>query len=476
MLHCTDEWKNIIYKDSALIKKFSIQIILRILLILATCILVAWCVNAAYWFTVAGLIILILLQVWSMISYVNTTNYALVKFIDALKNEDHSVYFSPSKKGKSFALVFEDFNTIIKIFKKNKIEKEAQYKHFKQILEHVNLGIISIKKEDLYTDQSKNEILFLNKAVSEILHLPRHKYWHRIARQAPWFTAEVKALQNGGKRLVEIKNETEQKRLSLEVINVNFLNIPFLIITFQDIHSEIEQKEIEAWHNIMRVIAHEMMNSFTPISSLASTIKLITESDTGQLLKASELNSEEIEDINLAATTIQKRSAGLLDFVEDYRSLSNLPTPQTKRVNVKEFLLNIERLMKPVLDDHRIIFKRSIVPSNAVLMIDAKQIEQVFINLIGNSIYALEDTTDPYIAIDCQVKEMYTLLTVTDNGRGIQPEIMPQIFIPFFTTRKNGSGIGLSLSKDIMKQHNGQLLASSMPEVNTTFSLVFVNR
>ncbi len=438
------------------------------------CLLLAWFIRTAFWFTVAGISGLIFLQVWSLIRYVNETNYSLVRFLDALKSEDHSVYFSPSKKGKSFAVVFKDFNTIIKIFKKNKIEKEAQYKHFKQILEHVNLGIISIRKEDLFQDKSKNEILFLNRAVSEILHIPRHKYWQRIAKQVPWFAEEVKAIQNGGKSLVEQKYDSEQKRLSLAVINVRFLNIPYLIITFQDIHAEIEQKEIEAWHNIMRVLAHEMMNSFTPISSLASTIKLITEEDdTGVLLKASELGNEEIEDINLAATTIKNRSIGLLDFVEDYRSLSDLPTPQTKLVNVKEFLLNIERLMKPVLDEHQIHFKIGIVPPKATLMMDAKQIEQVFINLIGNSIYALENTSDPFITINCQVKEMQTILSVMDNGRGIQPEILSQIFIPFFTTRKNGSGIGLSLSKDIMKQHKGQLIVSSEQDVNTTFSLIF---
>lgn len=455
-----------------MIKRFSIQIIFRVLLILATCLAQVWVISKSYWFTLAGVFVLILFQVWSLIRYVNATNYSLVKFLDALKNEDHSVYFSPSQKGKSFALVFEDFNTIIKIFKKNKIEKEAQFKHFKQILEYVNLGIISIRKEDLFADKSQNEILFLNKAVSDILQLPRHKYWHRIAQQIPWFAAEVKVLQNGGKRLVELKNEAQQKRLSLEVINVRFLDIPYLIITFQDIHSEIEQKEIEAWHNIMQVIAHEMLNSFTPISSLAATIKLITEDGSGELLNPVDLASGALEDINLAATTIKKRSAGLLDFVEDYRSLANLPEPKLKSVNVKDFLLNIERLMKPVLEEQQIALKIGAIPPRASLLIDAKQIEQVFINLIGNSTYALSDTETPFIAIDCQITDKHTILSVTDNGRGIPPEIISQIFIPFFTTRKNGSGIGLSLSKDIIKQHQGQLLVNSELGKNTVFSLV----
>ena len=458
-----------------MIKRFSIQIILRVVLIFLSCLLLAWLILHAFWFTTAGLAILILLQILSLIRYVNVTNYTLVKFLNALKNEDHSVYFSPSQKGKSFARLFEDFNTILRLFKQNKIEKEAQFKHFRQILERVNLGIISINKEDLSPDTSPNEVLLLNQAVSDILEIPRHKYWHRIARQVPWFAEAVSTLQEGGKQLVEYKNKAEAQQLALEVVNARFLNIPYLIITFKDIRSEIEQKEIEAWHKVIHVMAHEMLNSFTPISSLASTIKSMTEDEQGNLLLLQNLGEEGLGDINLAASTIKRRSDGLLDFVEDYRMLSNLPQPEKVPVNVKEFLQSIARLMKPVLDEKQIAFHCGQVPSKATLLFDPKLIEQVYINLIGNSIYALENTDEPRISIACQINTTQTLLTVSDNGRGIQPEILPKIFIPFFTTRKNGSGIGLSLSKDILKQHQGQLLVRSEPGVETTFSLVFNN-
>ncbi len=411
----------------------------------------------------------------SLIRYVNETNYSLSKFLDALKSEDHSVYFSTSEKGKSFAGVYRDFNTIIGIFKKNKIEKEAQFKHFKQILEHVNLGIISIRKEDLDDEHSENEILFLNRAASEILNQPRNKYWHRFARQLPWFANEVKLLSNGGKKLLEIGKETQQKQLSLEVVNIHFLEIPYLIITFQDIHSEIEQKEMEAWHNVIRVLAHEMLNSFTPVSSLAATIKTMTENDNHEILKSNAIDDEILTDINLAAATIKKRADGLLDFVKDYRTISNVPIPKMKEVNVKEFLQSIERLMKPILEEKGIPLNIGIVPSNATLLFDSKLIEQVFINIIGNGIYALEKKETPLISINCEVKDLQTIISVTDNGKGISDEILKQIFIPFFTTRKDGSGIGLSLSKNIMKQHYGQLLVSSEEDIYTTFSLVFPN-
>jgi len=399
----------------------------------------------------------------------------LVKFLDALKTEDHSVYFSPTKKGDSFAKVYDDFNLIIKIFKRNKIEKEAQYKYFKYILEHVNLGIISINKEDLFKEQAESELLFLNKAACDILQQPQHKYWHRMAKNLPWFEEEVKKLADGGKSLVDFGDDLIRKQLSLEVIEIQLLSAPYLIIAFQDIRSEIEQKEIEAWHNVIRILAHEMLNSFTPVSSLASTIKSMTESEEGNPIDLKDLDDEDIRDINLAATTIKKRSDGLLDFVKDYRTISNVPIPKLKPVNVKKFLSEIEVLMSSNAKEAKVDINILPIPANATIKIDRKLIEQVLINLINNSIHALEGIKEPLIKISCIVEQDKTLILVSDNGKGIEENIMNQIFIPFYTTKKNGSGIGLSLSKNILKKHGGNLLVSSEVGFYTTFTLIFKN-
>lgn len=297
-----------------MIKKFTIQVVIRILLILFFCVLFSFFILKNFWFNTAGIGVLIIIQVSLLIKYVNNTNYSLVKFLEALKNEDFSVYFSPTKKGDSFVKVYDDFNRIIKIFKQNKIEKEAQYTYFKYILEHVNLGIISIKKQNLFNDISDDEIPFLNKAACDILQQPKHKYWHRLAEKAPWLVDEIKKIVDGGKTLVDFGDEIERKQLSLEVIELQLLNVPYLIITFQDIRSEIEQKEIEAWHNVIRILAHEMLNSFTPVSSLASTIKSLTETEQGLPISINELDEDDLKDINMAASTIKKRSDGLLVF------------------------------------------------------------------------------------------------------------------------------------------------------------------
>ena len=458
-----------------MIKRFTLQVVLRILAIVVFCVALSMLLMKGLWFSTILIGMLIMLQVYFLIRYVNNTNYALVKFMDALKNEDFSVYFSPSKKGDSFAKVYDDFNLIIRLFKRNKIEKEAQYKYFKYLLEHVNLGIISIRKEDIEEEKSEEEILFLNQAACNILKQPQHRYWHRLAKNVPWLVEEVRKISDGGKVLVEVGDEHENKQLSLEVIEINVLDAPYLIITFQDIRSEIEQKEIEAWHNVIRILAHEMLNSFTPVSSLASTIKELTGEGEKEAKPVSEMDDEDIKDINTAASTIKKRSDGLLVFVNDYRTIANVPVPQMEKINVKEFLKEIIVLMESVAAQQSVKLVLGAIPSHATINADQKLIEQILINLINNSCAALKGRKDPVIEMAASVNPENTVITVYDNGTGIEDNILNQIFIPFFTTKKNGSGIGLSLSKNIMKKHGGNLLAQSVPGESTTFSLFFKN-
>ncbi len=456
-----------------MIKRFSIQIVIRVLLIVASCLGLTYFFGRGNWFTFFAISLLIVAQVLFLIQYVNNTNYTLVKFLDALKNKDFSVYFSPTEKGNSFVALFNDFNAIIKLFKQNKIDKEAQLQYFNQILEQIGLGIISIKKDDLLHDNTDDEILFLNNAACQLLDLPKHKYWHRIAQHSPWLQYQLLTIANGGKALLNIGKDLKHQQLAIEVVNIELLNVPYLIISLQDIHTEIEQKEMEAWHKVIRVLAHEMMNSFTPISSLTSTLKSLTENENGEVIDISELDNEDIQDINLGISTIQKRSEGLLDFVKDYRKISNVPIPNLKTTNLKDFIEDLERLMRPTIEKNNIALIIKPIPPRAAILIDSKLIEQVIINLISNSINALNDCAKPTITINCVIKPKQTILSLTDNGIGIPDDIKKNIFVPFYTTRENGSGIGLSLSKSIMKHHKGQIYVQTEEGKFTTFLLAF---
>lgn len=204
-------------------------------------------------------------------------------------------------------------------------------------------------------------------------------------------------------------------------------------------------------------------------------MKALTEDENGDLKSMDKLDNEDIHDINLAASTIKKRSDGLLDFVKDYRTISNIPVPQLARINVKKFLSSVKLLMTTPMNEDNIELKLLPTPANAIIKADSKLIEQVLINLIYNSIHALKGREQPTIKLSCVVEIDKTVIILTDNGMGIEEKIMNQIFIPFYTTKKNGSGIGLSLSKNILKKHGGNLLVSSEVGVYTTFSLVFKN-
>lgn len=456
-----------------MIHRFTIQVVLRISLILGSCILLAVFVTRQSWFTVAGITVVILLMVISLIRYVNLTNYTLSKFLDALKTGDHSVYFSEEKIGPSFRKLFRDFNEILRIFKQNKISKEAQYEYFNHILEQIPLGIISIKRSDLNKLQESEEILFLNQAACDLLGQPRHKYWHRLARQVPWLAEQIRDMADGGKKLIDLGTDSRELVLSIEVVEIEFMGIPYLIVSLQDIQTEIEQKEMEAWHNIIRVLSHEMMNSFTPVSSLASTIKTMTEDEEGMILDSQSFDNEMVEDINLAASTIHKRAEGLMEFVNDYRTLSNVPVPEFKRVNLREFCQSIEVLMRGVVEEKGITLELSNIPPRIHVNMDVRLIEQVLINLIGNSIHALTGIEEPKITISCEVKPDHIVVLIHDNGKGIPTDIRKNIFVPFYTTRTNGSGIGLSLSKSIMKQHGGNIFVNSKVGKFTIFSLTF---
>jgi signal transduction histidine kinase len=218
-----------------------------------------------------------------------------------------------------------------------------------------------------------------------------------------------------------------------------------------------------------------MLNSFTPVSSLASTMKSLTEDKEGNLLDVNQIDADDIHDINMAASTIKKRSEGLLAFVKDYRKISNVPIPQLNKLKVKKFLLDIQLLMQQAVDDAGIKLELLPIPANASINADSTLIEQVLINLINNSIHALEGVEGRTIKMSCVVEPEKTIIIVSDNGKGIEDEIISQVFIPFYTTKKNGSGIGLSLSKNILKKHGGNLLVSSEAGAYTTFSLVFKN-
>jgi nitrogen fixation/metabolism regulation signal transduction histidine kinase len=279
-------------------------------------------------------------------------------------------------------------------------------------------------------------------------------------------------LKPGEKTLIKLQDNENILQLSIYAAGFTLHQQGLTLISLQNIQSELEEKEMEAWQNLIRVLTHEIMNSVAPISSLSSTANELLTGDSNN--KNQDLRTEVIKDVSVAVKTIERRSKGLMNFVDNYRKLTHIPKPDFEIFQVKTLFDRVKNLMKDQFEQKSINFKMQIDPESLELTADPILIEQVLINLCKNSVEAILEKNNPSIALLGKTDGRGNpVIQVIDNGEGIRGDVVGKIFIPFFTTKKEGSGIGLSLSKQIMRSHGGTLSVSSKPDVETVFSLRF---
>jgi len=446
-------------------QRFTFKLIFKLLFINVLAFLLAYLVvKTKLWFTIAGVSVILLSAIFSLYNYINQIRADIKRFILAIKTRDHTLNFKNKSTKGSFPDLYSSFDEIIKTHKDIQLEQDAMFQLIKTILQQVPVGVIVVKETQNALGQT--EIAFFNEAASTLLNVPAYKYWHRLKQHLPLFTSEIENISKGGKRFLELKIQDKLTQLSTEVIPLNLYGTDYMIISFQNIKDEIEQKEIEAWNRLIGVISHEILNSITPISSLSDTVNsMVAHKDF--------LDKEDLEDLKPAIQTIKRRSEGLLDFVKDYRLIAELPTPELQSHSIGGILQHIHVLMQPFAAVKNIKLVVSQTSSKISIQADLKLVEQALINLVTNGIHALEGVESPLIEIDYRLEQNKLFIDVADNGKGIEPELLEKIFVPFFTTRKNGSGIGLTITRNIMKMHYGSLEVTSIPNEKTIFSLVF---
>tara|TARA_B100001250_G_C19756478_1_gene770338 strand:+ start:188 stop:1534 length:1347 start_codon:yes stop_codon:yes gene_type:complete len=444
--------------------RFGIGLLLRICLILVNLLLLAaaW-LKADLLFTYILLILILAVQIGELLHYTNHTNRELKKFLDAIRHEDYSVNFSGHKLGKSFRDLNEGFKDIIERLKKARVSHQGQTELLKMVMESVRVGILVIEEN--------GTVSLMNQAACQMLNCPQFHNWDMFRKKKSAFASQLGDLDFEGRKLIHL----DDREFYLDLEHIRLVGERYYLISFSDLKNEIEQKEIEAWHKLIRILAHEVMNSVTPISSLSETVQHMLTNSAGEPITTEEFTIERIHDIREAMGTIVRRSRGMLNFVEEYRKLTKLPAPNFEVFGVKELLDEVTALMKPQAEKAGVSLSAEVAQSKLALKADRKMVEQVLINLISNAIYSLEEQADGQIALRSSVTEEHTLIYVQDNGRGIPENILPSIFIPFFSTRKNGSGIGLTLSKNIMKLHKGNITVQSQEGKGTTFQLTFTN-
>ncbi len=410
-------------------------------------------------FTTAFLVSLILLK--SIFDQIDQTNKNLTRFLQSIKFSDLSLSFTSNKMGKSFDELNHAFNEVLEEFKKTRGEREENNRYLQTVLRHVGIGLIAF--------DSNGKIEFINRAARKLLGVQKITHLNISDQLNEQLSRELLRLKSGEKTTVKIVGENDIVQLVVYATEFKMRDSLFKLVSIQNIQSELEEKELEAWQKLIRVLTHEIMNSVTPISSLSATVNDIL-SDGG----ADHLDDEQIDDIKNAVNTIHRRSEGLINFVENYRSLTKIPKPNFEIFAVRSLFDRVKNLLEGDLSKFEIELKCNVVPETLELTADPAMIEQVLINLIINSTHALKDVEAKKITLSALLNEKgRVVIKVTDNGPGIPEDIQEKIFIPFFSTKSSGSGIGLSLARQIMRSHRANIRVTSKPFEETAVILVF---
>jgi two-component system nitrogen regulation sensor histidine kinase NtrY len=468
-------------------KRFSVAVLIRTVFICLSAFLLIYILsNTTFIATPFIVAILIVAQIYSLIHYVQKTNRDIARFFDSIKYSDFSQSFRTNVKGSSFEELNSAFSKVIDEFRKARAEKEEHYRYLQIVVQHIGIGLLAFTQD--------GNVELMNTAAKKLLKVNALDNISELSRISPALVATLRGIKSGDKVLVKIMAENELSQLSIYATEFKLKESRYTLVSLTNIQSELEEREMEAWQNLIRVLTHEIMNSVTPIVSLSSTASSLLnnamsnsqedgkKAETADRIQDSNLQSqhteqldgENLRDVKGALDTIAKRSEGLLHFVDDYRNLTRIPTPNFQTIKLTDLFGRIEKLFSDRFHLRKIWYTYSTDPPNLELTADPDLIEQVLINMVLNSISALSSTSSPMIKLFGKIDDRgATLIQVIDNGHGITEELQEKIFIPFFTTRKEGSGIGLSLARQVMRAHKGGITVHSIPDKETVFTLRF---
>ena len=406
--------------------------------------------------------ILVMAETIFLIHTLNKTNRDLARFFEAFELHDATVSFESQEKTPYTPLRMH-LNRILGEFRELRAGIENERFFFLNTLNHTGTGLLVI--------DSSGKIRFSNRAVQKILDLTIVHEVSQLNRLQPGLAERVMKMKPDSKELIKVVTNNEVVQLSLRCSIFTSREETCRIISFQDIKFEIEQNETEAWQKLIRILTHEIINSVSPITLTASGIIRLLEED---LHKPSDRpDVAMLNKVQEGLLAISKRSKGLAAYVESYQSVYHLPLPVFTVIPIKDLFAQVECLMKETFLDQQIHLEANVMPSSLLLHADEKLICQTLINMLWNSIYALEQRPDKRIWLRAFHLNDQVRISITDNGKGIPPELLDSVFVPFFTTREKGCGIGLSLSREIMKSHNGGIRVHSEPGKETTFTLIF---
>jgi nitrogen fixation/metabolism regulation signal transduction histidine kinase len=406
----------------------------------------------------------IVLQTWELFHFVDTSNRNVSHFLESLEYSDLTQTYAEHLRGGTHDELHQKFNTILSVFRRSGLQKQERLRYLEAVIQHSGVGLLAFSPD--------GSVDMANTALRRMLGLNRIGRIEDLAPLGESMVDTVTHLGPGERRVQKIEREGEMSLLSMSATGFKIGEKIIKLVSVQNITSELVERETEAWQQLVRVLTHEIMNSVTPIASLASTARGMVEpgpNDDGLLLRG-----EALDDLRTAIATIEIRSEGLMRFVEAYRKLTRVPEPRLRIVAVSELLQRIRHLALSHPDAGNTVIEVIVEPESLELTADPDLVEQVLINIVTNALQALKGRPDGVVLLSSRLNEKgQVVIQVTDNGPGIVEKAIDSVFVPFYTTKPTGTGIGLSLSRRIMRMHNGELTATSTPDTSTVFTMRF---
>ncbi|HHP7238269.1 sensor histidine kinase [Longibacter sp.] len=449
-------------------KRFRLQIIVRLVAIVVV-------LGGAYWLAVEAQVyelalVAVLTAVylaWRLIRYVEKMARDLTRFLESVRYADFSQGFTSDGRGPLFDHLRDAFRDVTGEFRRIRAEKEEQVRYLENVVQHIGIPLISFRDD--------GTVELMNRAARRLLRTGPIRNVDALTDLSPKLVDHLRTLEPGRQAMVRVTEDDRTMQLSVSVSRFRLRDEAHAIATIQDLRNELEEKEMEAWQQLTRVLTHEIMNSVAPISSLASTAhRLLADVPAGDGADPEDQPGEVTADAREAVETIERRSKGLISFVDSYRSFTKIPNPTFEVLEAGDMFENVRRLLRVQIEEHDLECDIQVHPDPLEFTADPELIEQVLINLTLNAMQAVEGRDGARIEMRARIdRRSRPVLQIADNGPGIAPDVQERIFVPFFTTKEDGSGIGLSLSRQIMRLHGGTLTVRSEPDVETAFTLRF---
>ena len=444
-------------------KSIYYQLILRVVFIGISALLAAYLFFHQNYLLSLIIALVFVGQAYSLVYYVNQTNRKIAYFFDAIKNEDFTLRFPEKLSVKSLEELNHSLNMLNNMIQDIHLKKQAQEQYYQEILRQADIGI--------FTVNAKGHILYANPTVQNLLNYRPLNHIKQLKQIDLNLYGLFESLEPFESTLYSLGNERGKKELTLKCTPITIEGQKLLLVIVHDIQKELDDKETDSWVKLIRVLTHEIMNTITPITSISESILKYFKKGT-KIATPEEFGELQIKNTAKGLEVIKEQGNDLMSFVQSYRTFLSVPEPDRELIPAKKILERVKLLLQEYTSEHNITLEFQYEPENLELYIDEKQLTQVLLNLGKNAQQSLEYQEDGRILIQAGIDPQgKKYITVTDNGPGIPPERLDEIFVPFFTTKNAGTGIGLSLTKQIMRLHGGSIRVVS--NETTTFTLTF---